>query len=115
MKRSLSPTVQTLEDRLALSTTVSTAFATPPVITGVISTMASTTVNPVSNPQLQYLGTVEAPVILALPTGTDATNHCLVIVTSRDFYPYEQYQITAQTTVPYFPQQMSFYSVSQLT
>lgn len=97
MKRSLTPTVTTLEDRLALSTTSPTIMVQPPTITGSIDTLTP----PVPDQQLEYLGTVEAPVIVVLPTGTDQVNHFLTIVTTREFHPYNDFDATApRATVP---------------
>lgn len=105
--------VAALEARLALGTTSPTIIVQPPAITGSIDTLTP----PVPDQQLEYLGTVEAPVIVVLPTGTDQVNHFLVIVTARPFSPYGPLDSNSTaTTVPIAlaTSPLTFTPVSQL-
>lgn len=88
-KRSLTPTVTTLEPRLALSTTTPT-IVQPPTVTGVITTLQPT-VQPIQSSvlsaggTLEYLAAVEAPIIVAFQSGDGTTSHFLTIVTPEPF------------------------------
>lgn len=98
MKRSLTPTVTTLEDRMALSTTSPTIVVQPPTITGSIDTLTP----PPTDGQLQWLADSNAAVIIPLNSGTGQTVHFLTVVTNEPFDARDPALITSriQTTVP---------------
>lgn len=113
MKRSLTPTVTTLEDRLALSTTSPTIMVRPPTITGSIDTLTP----PPTDGQLQWLGDSNAIVIIPLNSGTGQTFHFLTIITTEKVEPLETDPLGARATVPIAlaTSPLTFSPVSQLS
>lgn len=120
MKRSLVPAVTTLEDRLALSTTSPSIVVQPPTITGSIDTLSPTEL---TGPMEWFTPIVPVPlskacepVVLALPSGTDATAHTLLLTTTEFVQsPYTTGYTQATVPINFATSALTFYSVSQLT
>lgn len=77
------PTVIPCEPRLVLSTTPSPVLVLPPPPTGQITTLTP----PPQDGLLPWLGAVESPIIVTMPSGTGQVVHYVTIVTARPFEP----------------------------
>lgn len=107
--RSLTPSVTSLEARLALSTSTSQILVLAPPSTFQISTLTPTVTAPKTSVlapgnALNFYGAVEAPIIVPATSGEGGLVSCTpIIVTSRDFYPNQQQNLFVTAPLTWSP------------